>query len=204
LVEFKKAFTRLSKIKGLPERHWGESLLSNWQTRVCDFARNAIAAFAIGESGYANYRVVASNMAFDVYIEQGIRIVGNTDGILLRYYREPKQALQVVVLCSKNVFPIETEKALASAFSVTVERMLGEPVASVMLYDVTTPSVTDNLASKNYETAITLIRNVAKSIYVDSLYYYQLGTNDRCKQCAYQQLCQEQSFLDLIKPIKPT
>ena len=158
-------------------------------------------SFRMTGKGYNHYRAVTSNCAYDVPIGGGVKITGIADAVLLRHYMEPEQTIQLVHICNKKLCPTEVDERLIPFYENVVQWMFGERLDSVLLFDMTVPSGTTKgrkVTEQDNKDAITIIRNIASSMYIDSI--YPRAAKSQCLECAYHGVCGEHSLRDLLLP----
>lgn len=167
-------------------------------------AVNAIELFAkqfrIATRGYGRHRAVAANAAYDVPIGGGIKLAGTLDALLLRHYMQPEQTLQVIHIINKKACDTAIDAKITPFYKNVIDWMFGDELDSVLLYDITNPSGITNrqqVTVQGNADAIIAIRNVASSMYIDSI--HSLAPKAQCNVCAYQQVCKDQTLRDLLR-----
>jgi len=157
--------------------------------------------FKIATKGYGHYRAVAANAAYDVPIGGGIKIAGTLDALLLRHYMQDNQTLQVIHVCNKQACDTTIDAKITPFYKNVVDWMFGDKLDSMLIYDVTAPSMITNrqqVTVQGNTDAIIALRNVALSMYIDSI--HSLTPKAQCGACAYQQVCKDQTLHNLLIP----
>jgi len=195
LAYFKDKWQGMTKARRLYV--YGDDVNSTIIQRAVYIVESFVRTFQILHKGYSHYRAVAANTPYDVPIGQGVKIAGTVDAVLLRNYMQDDQTLQVIHVCDKKVCDIIVDAGYTPFYKNVVAWMFDEQLNTVALYDITAPvSVGTRQEIISSNDAVTALRNVAQSMYIESI--YPRKSKGRCPKCAYYETCSTHSLRQLI------